>query len=345
AWRVTQGHADLTVAVIDTGVDYAHPSFRHRILKGYDFADGDMDPSDEVAHGTHVAGIVAGNDGNIRGVAPNVKILAIKVFSKQGFVQGEHVLARAIRYATQHGASIINLSLGSPTLFDCGSYSDMMRALNSAIDEAYASGVTVVTAAGNESYDFIHGRCSVQQNVNQIPVIATSELDRLAPFSNYANFTHPKAISAPGVNIFSAIPRFMVCDATQCGMPYDYMDGTSMASPIIAGALALVRSGIYDDYLRTMRRRSAANRMQGPLLSFREFFHEKANVAQAQLSIAIPPAQLSERILFSHTNLPSRVIPQGLIYEGRRDPIYGFGRINIGAATEAAANVFTAANL
>lgn len=345
AWKVSQGNPELTVAVIDTGVDYAHPAFRNRILKGYNFADQDMEPTDEVAHGTHVAGIIAGNDGNIRGIAPNVKILAIKVFNKQGFVQGEHVLARAIRYATQYGADIINLSLGSPTLLDCGATSDMMRALNSAIDEAYASGVTVVTAAGNEAYDFISGRCSVQQNVNQIPVIATTELDRLAPFSNYSNFSHPKAISAPGVNIFSTIPRFLVCDATQCGMPYDYMDGTSMASPIIAGALALIRSAMYDDYVRTMRRRMDQQRMQGPLLSFREFFHERASIAQSQLAMGISPAQLSERLLFTFTTNPGRVIPEGMIYEGRRDPVYGFGRINIGAATEAAASVFTAAKL
>ena len=94
-----------------------------------------------------------------------------------------------------------------------------------------------------------------------------------------------------------------------------------------------------------MRRRITQNRMQGPLLTFREFFHERANVAQAQLSMAIQPAQLSERLLFSHTNVPSRVVPAGMVYEGRRDAIFGFGRINIGAATEAAANVFTAAQL
>lgn len=345
AWNVTEGNPDLTVAVIDTGVDYQHPAFRGRMLNGYNFADSNMDPSDDVAHGTHVAGIIAGNDGNIRGVAPGVKILAIKVFNKTGFAQGDYVLARAIRYATQNGADIINLSLGSPTLMDCGAYSDMMRALNSAIDEAYANGVTVVTAAGNEGYDFIYGRCSVQQNVNQIPVIATTELDRLAPFSNYSNLTHPKAISAPGVNIFSTVPRFMVCDATHCDLPYDYMDGTSMASPVVAGSLALIRSAMYQDYVATMRRRQAANRMQGPLLSFKDFFHGGAEVARSQLSMAVTPAQLSERLLFTFTNQPGRVVPQGMIYEGFRDPVFGYGRIDVGAATEAAAKVFTAAGL
>lgn len=345
AWRVTQGHPDLTVAVIDSGVDYGHMAFSGRMLIGYNYVDNNMDPKDQQAHGTHVAGIIAGDDGNIRGIAPKVKIMGIKVFSPQGFAGGEHVLARAIRYATQHGASVINLSLGSPTLYDCGQYTDFMRSLNSAIDEAYASGVNVVTAAGNEAYDFIHGRCSVQQNVNQIPVIATNELDRLAPFSNYPNFTHPKAISAPGVNIFSSIPRELACDEVLCKMPYDYMDGTSMSSPVVAGALALIRSAMYDDYQRTMQRRMAQGRMQGPLLNFRDFFHGGAEAARQQLGISIRPAQLAERLLFSHTNQPSRVVPPALIYEGRRDPIFGYGRINVGAATEAAAQVFSAAGL
>jgi len=345
AWRISRGNPELTVAVIDTGIDYGHPAFAGRALMGFDFAENDMDPMDDQAHGTHVAGIIAGNDGNIQGVAPNVKILAIKVFSREGFARGEYVLARAIRYAVKYGASVINLSLGSPTLYDCSQYSDFMRAINSAIDEAYANGVNVVTAAGNEAYDFIHGRCSVQQNVNQIPVIATNEMDRLASFSNYPNFTHPKAISAPGVNIFSTIPRHLVCNEQYCEMPYDYMDGTSMAAPVIAGSLALIRSAMYEDYVRTMQRRQSQGRMQGPLLNFRDFFHEQSDLARQQLSIAIKPAQLAERILFSFTNQPARVIPPGLIYEGRRDPIFGYGRTNIGTAVEAAANVFTAAGL
>lgn len=345
AWQITKGNPNEIVAVIDTGLDYGHPAFNGRTLLGYDFSDNDMDPMDQQAHGTHVAGIIAGNDGNIQGVAPNVKILAIKVFSATGFAQGEYVLARAIRYAVKYGASVINLSLGSPTLYDCSQYSEYMRAINSAIDEAYANGVSVVTAAGNEAYDFIYGRCSVQQNVNQIPVVATDEMDRLASFSNYPNFTHPKAISAPGVNIFSTIPRYLVCNDQFCDMPYDYMDGTSMASPVIAGSLALIRSAMYDDYVRTMQRRQSQGRLQGPILNFRDFFHEYSELARQQLSIEIPPAQLAERILFSLTNQPGRVIPPSLIYEGRRDPLYGYGRVDVGAAVAAAANVFTAAGL
>ncbi|MGV3526813.1 MAG: S8 family serine peptidase [Candidatus Sericytochromatia bacterium] len=345
AWRITQGNPDLTVAVIDTGVDYGHAAFQGRILKGYDFSENDTDPLDDQAHGTHVAGLIAGNDGNIKGVAPRVKILAIKVFSQRTFSQDEYALARAIRYATQYGADVINLSLGSPTLYNCDQYSDVMRALNSAIDEAYASGVTVITAAGNEASDFIYGRCSVQQNVNQIPVVATTELDRLAPFSNFSNLTHPKAVSAPGTNMFSTVPRYMVCHEQYCDMPYDYMDGTSMASPIIAGTAALIRSAMYDDYVRTLRRRAARGVNPGPMLSFKDFFHGQAQMASAQLGIAVSPTQLAERLLSSFTNAPGRVIPEKLIYEGRRDPIFGFGRTNTGAAVEAAANVFTAAGL
>lgn len=347
AWQITRGNPEQIVAVIDTGLDYFHPAFRGRALMGFDFASNDPDPMDEAAHGTHVAGIVAGNDGNIQGVAPNVKILGIKVFSAQGFAQGDFALARAIRYAVENGASVINMSLGSPTLYDCGGYSDMIRAVNSAIDEAYAQGVSVVTAAGNEGLDFINGRCSVQQNANQIPVIATNELDQLAGFSNSAGHVHPKAISAPGVNIFSSIPMRLVCNEQRCEMPYDYMDGTSMASPVVAGALALIRSAMYEDYVRTIQRRNASlpPAQAQRTLKFREFFHEQAHIAQAQLSLALRPAQLAERLLLSHTNKPSRKIPQGLIYEGQRDPIFGFGRLDIGAGVEAASRVFTLAGL
>jgi subtilisin family serine protease len=205
----------------------------------------------------------------------------------------------------------------------------------------------VVTAAGNEGLDFINGRCSVQQNANQIPVIATNELDQLAGFSNSAGHVHPKAISAPGVNIFSSIPMRLVCNEQRCEMPYDYMDGTSMASPVVAGALALIRSAMYEDYVRTIQRRNATlpPAQAQRTLKFREFFHEQAHIAQAQLSLALRPAQLAERLLLSHTNKPSRKIPQGLIYEGQRDPIFGFGRLDIGAGVEAASRVFTLAGL
>jgi subtilisin family serine protease len=348
AWQITRGNPEQIVAVIDTGLDYFHPAFRGRALMGFDFASNDPDPMDEAAHGTHVAGILAGNDANIQGIAPNVKVLAIKVFSAQGFAQGDFALARAIHYAVENGASVINMSLGSPTLYDCGAYSDMVRAVNSAIDEAYSRGVSVVTAAGNEGLDFINGRCSVQQNVNQIPVIATNEVDQLAGFSNAAGNSHPKAISAPGVNIFSSIPMRLVCNEQRCEMPYDYMDGTSMASPVVAGALALIRSAMYEDYVRTIQRRNSKvpqGAQAQPVLRFRDFFHEQAAFAQAQLNLSLRPAQLAERLLLSHTNKPSRKVPQGLIYEGSRDPVFGFGRLDIGASVEAASRVFTLAGL
>lgn len=347
AWRFTQGNPEIVVAVIDSGIDYNHPAFRGRVYKGFDFAGMDIDPMDESSHGTHVGGIIAGNDPNIRGVAPNVKLMAIKVFNGTTFAKGEFVLARSIRYATQYGASIINLSLGSPTLGDCGEFSAYMRSINSAIDEAVSQGITVVTAAGNEGYGQATGKCSVQQNINQIPVVATNETDTLAAFSNYVNYGHPKAISAPGVNIFSSIPMRYVCNDQFCEMPYDYMDGTSMASPMVAGALALIRSAMYDDYKRVMgaRQRKSGNTPMTQVLSLRDFFHGQGQRAKQQLTIALTPAQLSEQLLFSHTNIPGRKVPEGLIYEGNRHPIYGFGRVDIGAAVESAARVFTAAGL
>lgn len=336
AWKVTEGHPELTVAVIDSGVDYGHAAFSGRMLKGFDFADLDMDPMDQSSHGTHVAGIIAGRDSNIRGVAPNVKIMAVKVFPDGDSAQGDRSVSRAIRYATRYGASVINLSLGVPSLYDCGTYSGFMRDLNSAIDEAVANGVTVVTAMGNQGYGFVHGRCSVQQNVNQIPVVATNEMDQLSSFSNYPNLNHPKAVSAPGVNIFSTVPRHI--SQNYNGSPYDYMDGTSMAAPVVAGAIALIRSAMYEDYVRVMEK------YQSPALSFREFFHSKAQVASQQMSMGLKPGEMAEQILFSHTNNPSHVNPPAMIYEGSRQPLFGYGRIDVGRAVAAASQVFSATN-
>lgn len=348
AWKHTPGIPEVKVAVIDTGVDYEHPALKGRVIKGTDFASStggtDNDPMDEGSHGTHVAGIIAANDGNLKGIAPGASIIAIKVFSPDGFAQGEYALPKAILEAVDKGASIINMSLGAATLYDCDKYSAYSRALNSAIDEAYSKGVSVVTAAGNETHGYGNSRCSVQQNLNQIPVIATNEMDRISTFSSYTNLDHPKAISAPGVNIFSTIPTHVSCDEISCDLPYDYMDGTSMASPVVAGTLALIRSGIYQDYVRVAENQLNEGRLRGGrVLSYREFFHDLQRGGQWQMELALTPHQLSERILFAHTNQSGRQNPEGLDYQGSRHPIFGFGRVDIGAATRAASNVFTAA--
>ncbi|MBT2687642.1 S8 family serine peptidase [Bacillus sp. ISL-47] len=141
----------MTVAVIDTGVDYTHPDLEHAFgdYKGYDFVDNDEDPQEtpkgdpggeETAHGTHVSGTVAAN-GQIKGVAPEAKLLGYRVLGPGGSGTSENVIA-GIERAVQDGADIMNLSLGN-------SLNDPDYATSIALDWAMAEGVVAVTSNGN----------------------------------------------------------------------------------------------------------------------------------------------------------------------------------------------------
>lgn len=339
AWEATTGNKELIVAVIDSGVDYNHPDLKNRVIQGPDYGDSDNDPMDADGHGTHVSGIIAGN-GNIKGIAPNVKIMALKVFSDKE--PGAKRIDEAIIYAIENGASIINLSLGSNTLRDFRKTVEY----ESAINEAVAKGLVVFTAAGNESYSNVSTQKSVQSNINQIPVIATDETQKISEFSTYSNLDHPKAISAPGVNIYSAMPTSLACRKTSCEMPYQYMDGTSMASPVAAGVMALVESAMYEDYVRVVKEFQNQG-YNDIILTFKEFFHTKQKQAMMQLGISIPPARLAEQILFSYTNKDNSYMQstKAMAYPARRDPVFGFGIVNAGAATKAASQVFSAVYL
>jgi minor extracellular serine protease Vpr len=136
----------VTVAVIDTGVDYTHPDLGgtigldQKILKGYDFVDNDEDPLDMDGHGTEVAGIISAN-GRLRGIAPDSNLLAYRVVDKMGNVKSSDLI-RALDRAAQDGADIINLSLGTREELD---------AVTLAVDNLVASGIVVVAANGNSA--------------------------------------------------------------------------------------------------------------------------------------------------------------------------------------------------
>lgn len=336
AWETTTGNKELIVAVIDTGVDYNHPDLKNRVIQGPDFGDNDNDPMDQDGHGTHVSGIIAGN-GSIKGIAPNVKIMALKVFSDKE--PGARRIDEAIIYAIENGASIINMSLGKSTLLK--GYS---RALDSAINEAINKGLIVTTSAGNDSYSNVSSQGSVQSNINQIPVIATDEMQRISSFSTYSNLDHPKAISAPGVNIYSAMPISLACKKNLCEMPYQYMDGTSMASPVVAGTIALIESAMYEDYVRVIKEFQKDD-PNTPLLTFKEFFHTKPKNVMNMLGLSIPPARLAEQLLFSYTNKNNYPTPEAMTYPAERDAVFGYGIVNAAEATKAASQVFSSVYL
>jgi thermitase len=236
AWDITTGSASVVVAVVDTGVDYTHPELAGRMWTdgsghyGYDFVDGDSDPKDLFGHGTHVAGTISAEMGNGAGgvgVAPGVKIMAVRVLDADGSGYSSWV-ASGIRWAADHGADIINLSLGSWWPFTVE---------RDAVNYAYEKGCVIVAAAGNDGWGSVGYPAAYE---SAIAVSATDQGDSKADFSNYGPEIE---VAAPGVSIYSTMPTYHV-ELNNWGysMNYDYLSGTSMATPHVSGAVALLLS-------------------------------------------------------------------------------------------------------
>ncbi|MCP8968042.1 S8 family serine peptidase [Ectobacillus ponti] len=218
AWDVTKGSSEIKVALIDGAVQTNHPDLAGRFTGAYDVVSKSAVLPAADDHGTHVAGIVgaAGDGKGIVGIAPGVKLMPINVFYEDGYTSAAEV-ASAIMYAADHGANVINMSLGGYE------YSSLM---NSAVQYAASKGVVVVAAAGNEETSQPMYPAALS---NVISVSAVTSSDRLAYFSNYGSTID---FAAPGDGIFSTI----------AGGAYASMSGTSMAAPMVSGTAALVLS-------------------------------------------------------------------------------------------------------
>ncbi len=222
AWDITTG-SNVVVAVLDTGVNANHPDLRGRVLPGYDFVNNDIDASDDVFHGTNVAGIIAAAGDNGEGVAGmcwQCQILPVRVIGARGG-SDESVVA-GINWAVDHGARIINMSLGGPE------DSDILR---EAVQKAVQRNVLVVAAAGNEAEDGNPVEYPAAYD-EVLAVGATDESDVRASFSE----VHPYVdVSAPGWNIPSTGHEYDL-DA------YGAYAGTSFAAPYVSGLAALLLS-------------------------------------------------------------------------------------------------------
>ena len=239
AWAITTGlSTSIKVAIIDSGVDYTHPDLAANYAGGADFTTGDNDPMDDHGHGTHVAGTIAALMNNltgdpaaeegVAGVAPNALILAYKACFADGTCSDfaiEQGLARAI----VDGAKVINMSLGAP---------DASQSLSDAVQDAWNAGIVVVAAAGNNGTTAPFYPAAL---ANVVAVGAFDEDHRRAPFSNYGTWVD---ISAPGNVIFSTYPMIGCAGEGPPGEVgcYTWNSGTSMASPHVAGAAALILS-------------------------------------------------------------------------------------------------------
>ena len=217
-WSMTKGDG-IKVAVFDTGVDFNHPDLIGNWVKGVNFTTSDInDVMDRQGHGSHCAGVIAGtdNDFGIVGVAPNVKLYGVKVLGDNG--SGSiNAIVKGIDWAIAEKIDIISMSLGTSA--------DPGPALHDAIKRARAAGIVIVAATGNENTT-----CGWPAAYPE--VIAVGAVDQSFGRANFSNFGEAVDVAAPGVDILSTYP----------GNRYAKLSGTSMATPMVAGVVALVQT-------------------------------------------------------------------------------------------------------
>ena len=263
AWERATG-AGQTIAIVDSGVDLDHEDLSGKIAGGATFVgcakdpggcgDGDIDSGEKRdgaghPHGTHVAGIAAAATGNgvgIAGVAPDARILAVKVLDGAGEGSFEDVAA-GVRWATEQGADVINLSLGALPGAQAFTLLGVEDPLLEAVDAAIAAGVVVIAAAGNE---FASVCAEPAFGSGALCVTATDRFESRPAYANFPIEPDGHAVAAPGGSavlscqddIVSTVPedRGDSCSELEGTPGYDFFAGTSMAAPHVAGVAALL---------------------------------------------------------------------------------------------------------
>ncbi|MBC7251111.1 MAG: S8 family serine peptidase [Anaerolineae bacterium] len=226
AWDITTGSEDITIAIVDTGVDLTHPDLSDKIVPGWDFVNDDDEPQDDHGHGTRVAGVAAATSNNsigITGVSWGAKIMPLKALNEDNWGFYSHI-AQAITYAADHGAKIINLSLGKHM---------PSSTLEEAVEYAYSQGCLLVAAAGDEAADSPPHPLLYPAAYDQVLAVAGSDYnDRRVNTSGY------------GSHIDVAAPSLEIPATNWPTSPYPYTveNGTSLAAPQVAGIAALIWS-------------------------------------------------------------------------------------------------------
>lgn len=261
AWDIATGSRNqIVVAVIDTGIDYTHPDLASNMwvnqaekngqpgvdddndgyiddIYGYDFVNNKGDSKDDFFHGTHCAGIigaVANNNTGVAGVCWDVKLMSLKFLDSSGSGYTSNAI-KCIQYAVQKGANVLSNSWGG------GSFDSALR---DAINAAAAKNILFVAAAGNSSSnnDASPAYPATYDCNNIISVLSTDRFDNMSSFSNYGATTVD--IAAPGSEILNTFPTYQTAAMANMGLStyYATISGTSMATPHVSGACALVWS-------------------------------------------------------------------------------------------------------
>jgi thermitase len=220
AWDLQKGSSGLTIAVIDTGMDYNHEDLAGRRSGGYDFFNNDGDPWDDNGHGTMVCGVACANTNNARGVAGvdwSARIMPLKALGKSGEGSLDGVV-NSIYYAANNGASVINMSFTSPT------YS---RQLQEAVEYAHSRGCIMVAAVGNEGDSRLNYPAALTY------VIGVGSVDENGLRSSFSNVNSTVDLVAPGKRIYGPY-------IGPGGIQYAWGSGTSEAAPQVSGAALLV---------------------------------------------------------------------------------------------------------
>ncbi len=235
AWKRAgnKGNKNVIVAVIDTGVDYNHQSLAPNMIAGYDFKENDNDPMDKTGfqnpgHGTHCAGAVGATglvDGGIVGLAPEVSLMPLRFLGEDGSGDLNNAI-KAIDFAVEKGAQIISASWGAAV--PRSTAAPLLEAIKRADDK----GVIFIAAAANDGKNNDNVEMYPANNgfPNSITVAASGSSDAKPSWSNYGTAT--VHVASPGENIMSTLP----------GNKYGNLSGTSMATPLVSGLVALMKA-------------------------------------------------------------------------------------------------------
>jgi len=226
-WEESRGDDSVMIAIIDSGVDLTHPDLVGKIAgPGRDFVNDDFDATDDLYHGTAVAGIAAADTDNAEGIAGvdwNAMILPVKVLDDNGAGPVARV-SEGIIWAAEQGAQVINISLG----FNASS-----QTLLDAVKYAFNHGCILVASAGNDGGPV---RFPAAFAAYVLAVAATDYNDEVWERSNAG----PEVdVAAPGVDVLTTVPTWFYAPGL---LPYRYMNGTSMAAPHVSGLAAILKS-------------------------------------------------------------------------------------------------------